>query len=142
MPNRAPVAPDTDVARLTWLAMSHRKPPRNVQSVSRARARGIERGLVVSFVGETCIEGPHVYVDSGGVYDWRFALDLPVAVVVTRGVDARPVFRDLFLVAMLYPTIVDFDREHVGSVVEASSNSFQVRLLRQGSEPWLRLFAA
>lgn len=129
-----------DLARVSWLAMSRRRLPRNVAAISRARARRELDELVVSFVGPTCIGAPHVFVDSATRYDFRFALDLPTTIVLRPGIDARVTVADLFNVSRLYPTVVDFDKQLVGSVVEADASGFRIWPRRVGSQPWTELF--
>lgn len=113
--------------------------PRNAAAVTAALATGqLKYGdtLVVSFVGDTDMAGPHVYCDSGKRYDWRFAAGLQVVAVVRPGVNAAATLGDLFRSTVLYPTVVDFDRKVVGSIVEPG----RVWPIRKGSDPWQALF--
>jgi hypothetical protein len=130
--------------RRTWQAMERRPLPRNVKAISAARARGRLGALgvfVVSFVGETAIDAPHVYVDAGKRYDWRFASDLQACIVVAIGVDAKQTVADLFEATEAYPTLIDFDRRTVASVVEdGTSGGLKLWPRARGSEAWRALF--
>lgn len=116
--------------------------PRNARAIAAAiRAGELTRGdiLVASFIGSTPIEGPHVFCDSGFRYDWRFARSLRVVVVVNEATDARRTFDDLLHETLPYPTLVDFDRQVVGSII-SGGNQPKLWPRRKGSEPWLALF--
>lgn len=130
--------------RREFAVMSRWPLPRNAQSVSEARARAggnPAEPLVVSFVGETCLAGAHVFVDSGKNYDWRFAAGLPVCIVVCPGIDARKAMAHLFLVARSYPTLIDFDLKVAASIIEPGDDKFpRMWIHRRDSDPWRALF--
>lgn len=115
--------------------------PRNARAVVDLIARKkLKYGsrVVVSFVGDTPIQdAPHVYADSGRRYDWSFLFGLQVEIVVRPGVDCAHAVAAIFDQAQLYPTIIDYESQVVGSVVERSG---RVWPRRKGSEPWLALF--
>lgn len=126
-----------------WREASRLPGPRNIKALSEARARGStaeETSIVVSFVGPTLIAAPHVFVDPGKRYDFRLALGLPAVVVVRPGIDARLVLNDLFVLTRPYPTLVDFDRKVVGSIVEKAGGGFKLWPRRRGSAAWCELF--
>lgn len=92
--------------------------PPGARQIVEARQSGHkpELGVVVSFVGSTDLDGPHVYPRSGEVYDWRFLRDLQVSIVVKRGVDAADAMRKIFAETMPttgYPWILDLEAKHV-----------------------------
>lgn len=121
-----------------WHAMARRPLPRNAEAVLRGE-NDPKDPLVVSFVGDTCLAGIHVFVDSGRRYDWRFAFDLQALIVVRPGVDARLTMGDIFQATQPYPSLVDFDRKFVASIVENGAG-LKLWPRRQGSEPWRALF--
>lgn len=117
--------------------------PRNASAIIKARRAGLlEFGdsIVVSFVGTTVLSDPHVFVDSGKSYDWRFAAGLHASMVVCPGVDAGSVMKDLFLVTIPYPSLIDFERKYVASVVDCPGGELKFWPRRTGSGPWQALF--
>lgn len=127
----------TEQLARAWQAMARRPPPRNAKAIAN-----IEEGdtFVVSLVGETPIAGPHVYVDPGKRYDWRFAAGLQAVIVTRPGIKAAQLMADLYQASQPYPTLVDFDRKVVASIVEKCSGGLQLWPRRRGSESWRALF--
>ena len=120
-----------------------RQQPRNAAAIVEARSCGkLEDGdcIIVSFIGDTGLSEPHVYADSGKRYDWRFAEGLHVSMVVRPGVDAAKTMEDLFRSTMPYPTVTDFDRKIVASVVDKPGGGVKLWPRRSGSGPWRALF--
>lgn len=114
--------------------------PRGADKVIEAYAAdAIEPGesIVVSFVGDTPIEGRHIHAEPGRRYDWRCLRRLFAFIVVRPGQDVAHSVRAIFETSNLYPTIVDLERQVVGSIVDGSG---RVWPRRRGSEPWLALF--
>ena len=120
-----------------------RHAPRNAEAIIKARLDGgLADGdsFVVSFVGSTPLVEPHVFVDNGERYDWRFAAGLHATIVVVEGVNAARVMRDLLQMTVLYPTIVDFERQYVASLIGCSGVVFQAWPHLRGCESWNALF--
>ena len=119
--------------------------PRNAKAIIKARAKGrLQDGdcFIVSFVGTTCLEEPHVYVDSDRRYDWDFVSGLHASIVVRPGVKAGQVMEDLYRLTVLYPNLIDFEQQIVGSLVEkADGSGLKLWPRRQASESWRALFA-
>lgn len=118
--------------------------PRNSQALLDYRRQGLIReydGVVVSFVGKTAIESPHVFVDSGRRYDWRPVAGLNVCIALAAGVDARHAMVDLYRQAAngWQPSIVDFDGKHVAWVV--SDKPLTLLPHGRGSATWAGLFS-
>ncbi len=120
-----------------WEAMARRAKPRNVEAVAELEEGG---AFVVSFVGPTSIAAPHVFVDGGRRYDWRFAALLQACIVVTRGVRAQQLLADVFEATLSYPTLIDFDRKIAASIVAREGGTLKFWPRRRGSEPWRALF--
>lgn len=118
--------------------------PRNAAEVIAQLAlcdgRFLEQPLIVSYIGATSFDGLHVYVDSGQRYDWRFAADLQLCIVVRPGVDSRRTMADIFRATRPYPTLVDFDRKLVGSLVDGADGGLKLWPRRRGGEPWRAIF--
>jgi len=118
--------------------------PRNAASIVELRLAGkIAAGdcIVVSFVGSTPIDAPHVFCDPGKRYDWRFARDLHATIVTQRGIDISHVNGDLAEMTMAYPSMVDFERQVVASIVPRSGvPGFKLWPRRRGSDAWQALF--
>lgn len=100
--------------------------------------------LVASFVGETLLDGPHVFADSGRRYDWEFTAGLAVAIVVKPGIDAGHAIASIFRVCnpmLSYPQILDIERKQLAYVVDDGSTG-RIRLWRvaRGSEQWCNYF--
>lgn len=117
-------------------------PPRNAKALGEARARGeLGAGLfVASFVGPTRLAAPHVFVDPGKRYDWRDASGMHAIVAVRPGINARQILQDLAAITLPYLTLVDFDRQTVGSVVDKPGGGFKLWPRRRGSPAWLEVF--
>lgn len=104
------------------------KLPRNASSIVRGRERGVRPAdpVVISFVGDTGWENPHVYADSGEVYDWSFLIGLRVLIVVKPGIECQQTIRDIFAacsvyrdrLGMFYPTLIDIESQTVASIFE------------------------
>lgn len=94
--------------------------PGNAQPILDARLGGMRpaKPIVVSYVGDTELDGPHVHARSGWRYDWRFLVDLPTIVVVKPGVEVRDALSEIFAVARLYPTLVDVECQNAASVID------------------------
>jgi hypothetical protein len=127
----------SDTMRRAWQAMSRRPKPRNLKSLDRTEEGGL---FVVSFIGETPLAEPHVFVDGGTRYDWRFAAGLQAVIVVREGIRAAQTMADLFDASLPYPTLVDFDRKDVASIVSRDGGRLQFWPRRRGSEQWRALF--
>ena len=117
--------------------------PRNAQSIIEARELGeiVDRdSFVVSLVGSTSIQAPHVFVDPGRRYDWRFARGLHANIVTRPGIDARAVMEDLRDLAGpgMAPYLIDFDSRLVATVV--CNRPLTVWPERPGSPVWVTLF--
>lgn len=115
--------------------------PRYATQILLARQhRGVrpDRPVIVSFVGDTGFDGPHVFPDPGVEYDWRFLFDLPAIVAVKPGIDCLPALRGVFAEARLYPTLVDVELQSAASVIDS-----RLRLLPfpRNSPGWKELFA-
>lgn len=122
----------------TWQAMSRLHQPRNAKNVGATYAEG-ER-LVVSFVGDTGLPGPHVFCDSGRRYDFRFAANRRAEIVVKPGIDAGRVMEDLYIVTEPYPTLIDLEAQILASIVPKARGGLQLWPRARGSEPWRALF--
>ena len=117
--------------------------PRNLASLSEARARGqLDDGaiVVVSFVGPTQLDGPHVFVDGGKRYDWGFAEGRHAIIVTRPGIDTTHSMRGLFKASLPYPTFVDFDRQIAASIVDTPDGKLKLWPRRRGSPAWRELF--
>jgi hypothetical protein len=102
-------------AQALWL-------PRNAQAIIDGRASGKiqpRASLVVSFDGWTEFAAPHVFVDGGRRYDWRFSEGLHCCIVAKAGTDARAVLEDLKDLAPLgqAPYLIDFSGQFMATVV-------------------------
>lgn len=125
-----------------WRAQSQRYEPRNAAAIKAARSSGqIEEGghIVASFVDRTPLRHPHVFVDSGREYDWRFASLLRAWVAVKPGVDAGKVLRDLYDMTGGYLGLIDVERQLVADVVP-SARGLKLHPYLRGSEPWEAVF--
>lgn len=94
--------------------------PRNASAIAAARQGGLRpaKPIVVSYVGDTPWDNPTVYADSGQRYDWSWAKDLEVQIVVKPGVDATDAVDSLFdPFATSYLGLIDIERKHVSFVV-------------------------
>lgn len=96
--------------------------------------------FAVSFVGPTKLPMRHVFVDEGRSYEWDFASGLHAWVVVHKGVDAGRLMAEIFAATLPYPTLVDFERLVVGSLID-TKGGFRLWPVRRGSAPWQELFA-
>jgi hypothetical protein len=147
----ATVAPASPAA---WALSRHRAstkpaarlyPPRNAQAIERYRREGWlsehDTGVVVSFVGKTAIDAPHVFVDSGRRYDWSALAGLSAFIVVTKGVDARHAMVDLYRISEIgrTPQLIDFDAKMMAWIVSADPLTLDPQ--RVGSLPWVNLFS-
>lgn len=118
--------------------------PSGARAIVKARTAGQKPadGVIVSFVGQTDLEGHHVFARSGEVYDWRFLRGLDVSIVVKAGVDARDAMRRIFsetLPTTGYPWIVDTERKELAYLVR--TKPMEIRRIRPGSETWQGFFA-
>lgn len=114
--------------------------PRNLDSLAR-----LEPGaaFVISLLGPTTLREPHVYIDHGKRYDWGFARDLFVLLVVDRSKKLEPnLTRDLFRYTAPYPTLIDPARKVVASIVEGPGETLRLWPRRAGGDPWKALFAS
>ncbi len=115
-------------------------PPRNAAAVGRLEPGSM---FVASLVDRTGLPDPHVFLDAGRRYDWSWARDLFCLLVVQPGVKLeRHLLRDLFTHTALYPTLVDFDRQVLASVVDTTGGRLKLWPRRRGSEPWKLVFAS
>ena len=117
------------------------KQPRNASSIVLGRDRGVRPAdpVVISFVGDTGWENPHVYADSGEVYDWSFLTNLHVFIVVKPGIDCHQTIRDVFAVAALYPTLVDIESETAASVI--ADHPLRLWPMSRGFKHWTEIFS-
>lgn len=96
--------------------------------------------VIASFIGSTNFAEPHVFCGSGVRYDWRFLRGLQVAIVVKPGIDAQHAMRSVFELTEPYPTLVDVERQVVGSLVDRIGGGLKLWPRRRGSEAWRALF--
>jgi hypothetical protein len=113
--------------------------PRNIASL-----QGIRKGspIVVSFVGSTGYDNPHVFADSGKQYDWTFTKDLHCTIVVKPGVDAAHAMRSICAQADWfegYPILVDAERQQLAYIV--TPNPLHLWPVKAGTHTWHRHFA-
>lgn len=123
--------------------MSTSTPPRNAAAIVEARKRGDLRYgdcIVASFVGSTSLAEPHVFVDPGKRYDWRFAEDLHVTIVVKPGIDAAQTIADICRATVAYPSLVDFERQVAASLVPKPGGGWKPWARPKGGESWRALF--
>ncbi len=126
-----------------WQAMDTLPLPRNAAAIKSLRERGrLDFGgeVAVSLVGDTRLKMPHIYVDPGKKYDFRCVTGLFVYVVVKPGVDAVTAIDQLWPITQKYITLVDVQRQIVGSIVDNPDGSRKLWPRRKGSEPWLAIF--
>lgn len=117
--------------------------PRNAVAILAMRKAGtLKRGdtVVASFVGSTTFSEPHVFCDSGKRYDWSLLSGLQLAIVVKPGVDAEHAMRAALELTEPYPTLVDVERQIVGSIVHRVGGGMQLWQRRRGSEVWAGIF--
>jgi len=118
-------------------------PPRNAPAIERYRREGWladGEGVIVSLVGDTPIDGPHVFADPGRRYDWACMRGLHAIVVTAQGLDAGRCMADLYDIAPFGapPTLVDFAAQLLATVV--SANPLVLLPERRGSSSWSALF--
>lgn len=118
--------------------------PRNAQAIVTMRAEGWkpEDPVIVSYVGDTGFDNPHVYANSGEEYDWRFLKGLQVSIFVRPNVNAKHAMKALFAEADLmqgYPWLVDVELKHAACIIE--NNPIQLWHLIDGSDIWQEFFA-
>lgn len=118
--------------------------PRNAASILAARQGGLKpaKPVVVSFVGSTPLDGPHVFADSGAVYDWTFLAGLRSIIVTRPGIDSLDAMRGLYRVCDPlregYPVLIDCEREHLAYVV--FDNPIRLWQASRDSELWASVF--
>ncbi len=97
------------------------KPPPGAASVieSRERMDFREGPVIVSYVGTTPWDAPHVHCTSGQDYDWEWAWGLELCVVLKPGVNARDAILNCFQRCTLdrFLTLIDIERKLVSYVV-------------------------
>lgn len=118
--------------------------PRNAAAIAELRAAGkLAAGdcIVVSFIGSTPLDAPHVFCDPRVRYDWRFAKGLHATIVSRPGIDISQVNGDLSALTLPYPSLVDFDQQLVASIVPRSdARGFKFWPRRRGSDAWQAIF--
>lgn len=120
-------------------------PPRNAAALIDYRRQGLlsdhDDGVVVSYVGQTPIDAPHVFVDSGRQYDWSALAGLSAYIVVTKGIDARLAIVDLCRCSELgkAPHLIDFEAKLLAWIV--SHDPITLLPQRRGSSSWVNLFS-
>lgn len=117
--------------------------PRNAAPIVNARLAGKApaRGVVVSYVGETPIDAPHVYCDSGKRYDWGFLTGLQTFICARPGVNCVDAIQQLFARANVmrgYPVLIDIQNEHMAYIVAAAP--LRLWQVARGSEAWAGVF--
>lgn len=117
--------------------------PRNAQAIIDAREGGMAPAdaVIVSFIGHTGFENPHVYCDPGVEYDWRFLTKLATQIYVKPGIDARSAMKALFDEADLmqtYPMLVDDERQEVAFIVD--NKPLKLWALKRESDIWKGIF--
>lgn len=114
--------------------------PRNANSIAIGRNHGMRPRdpVIVSFAGDTGWPNPHVYADSGAVYDWTFLTALHVFIVVKPGIECQRAIRDIFAVAALYPTLVDIESQTAASVID--DHPLRLWNMSRGFKHWKEIF--
>ena len=126
-----------------WQDMEGLPLPRNAAAIKAKRERGrLDFGgeIAISLVGDTRLKMPHLYADPGKQYDFRCCTGLFVYVVTRPNVDAMTTVRQLWHITQKYITLVDVQRQIVGSIVDNPDGTLKLWPRRKGSEPWLAIF--
>ncbi len=117
--------------------------PRNAQAILDLRAGGMkpEHPVIVSFVGHTGFENPHVFVENGERCDWRFLHGLQAQIFVKPGVNAKHAMKAIFDEVDLmqsYPALVDVELKQLAFVV--GNKPLKTWPVKSGTELWKEFF--
>lgn len=94
--------------------------PNNAWEIERVRKQGYRPAstVIVSYLGETEWQGPHVFCESGKRYAWDWSRDLSIVIVLCPGVDATDAIRGCFWpMAPNLLTLIDVERMAVAHVL-------------------------
>lgn len=97
--------------------------PGGAWPIAQARRQGLKpaEAVIVSYVGETPWQGPHVHCDSGKAYDWAWSEGLSLVIVVANGTDATDAIRGCFWPEHHnrtgFPTLIDIENRRVAYIV-------------------------
>jgi hypothetical protein len=101
---------------------AHRLPlPDGALPIEQARERGQKPAgsVIVSYVGPTPWDAPHVFCESGLRYRWAWSEELPLVIVTAPGIDAGDAIRGCYWPTnpREFTTLIDIERRHVAFIV-------------------------
>ena len=123
--------------------IAHRNLPPGGLAILDARLGGFRpSSAVVSFVGSTRFDAPHVFPEPGKRYDWRFLARMPVYIVADSTCDMGDTLPAIFRVSdptrVAYPTFIDPVALSIAYVIDADPIRFWTQ--PKGGAIWQEAF--